>query len=49
MPKFNIEISDNAYYPDIEAETEDEAIYRALSWGMDRNPDIHCEEVDNNA
>lgn len=48
MPKFNIEISYNAYYPDIEAKTEDEAIYMALSWWMDRNPDIHCEEVDNN-
>ena len=48
MPKFNIEISDNAYYPDIEAETEDQAIYMALSWWMDRSPDIHCEEVDNN-
>ena len=48
MPKFNIEISDNAYYPDIETETEVQAIYMALSWWMGRSPDIHCEEVDNN-
>ena len=48
MPKFNIEISDNAYYPDIEAETEAQAIYTALSWWMDRSPDIHCEEVEDN-
>ena len=48
MPKFNIEISDNAYSPDIETGTEVQAIYMALSWWMDRSPDIHCEEVDNN-
>lgn len=48
MPKFNIEISDNAYYPDIEAKSEEAAIYMALSWWMDRSPDIHCEKVDDN-
>ena len=48
MPKFNIEISDNAYYPDIEAESEETAICIAINWWMERNPDIHCEEVDNN-
>lgn len=46
MPRFNIEISDNAYYPDIEAENEEEAIYKALSWWDERNPDIHCEEAE---
>ena len=46
MPKFNVEISDNAYYPDIEAENEEAAMYIAVGWWMERNPDIHCEEVD---
>jgi hypothetical protein len=49
MPKFNIEISDNAYYPDIEAESEEAAMYIAVGWWMERNPDIHCEEVEENA
>ena len=48
MPKFNIEISDNAYYPDIEAENEEAAMYIAVGWWMERNPDIHCEEVEEN-
>ena len=49
MPKFNIEISDNAYYPDIEAETEEEALYKAIQWWCEREPDIRCEEVNENA
>lgn len=49
MPRFNIEISDNAYYPDIEAETEEAAMYMAVGWWMERNPDIHCEEVQEDA
>jgi hypothetical protein len=49
MPKFNIEISDNAYYPDIEAETKEEALYKAIQWWCEREPDIHCEEVKENA
>lgn len=46
MPKFNIEISDNAYYPDVEAENEEEAMYIAVGWWMERNPDIRCEKVE---
>ena len=49
MPKFNIEFSDNAYYPEIEAETEEAAIYMAIGWWKELNPDIHCEEVDEEA
>ena len=49
MPRFNIEISDNAYYPDVEAETEEEAIYIALEWWIERKPTIFCEEVTENA
>lgn len=49
MPKFNIEISDSAYYPDIEAESEEAAMYIAVGWWMERNPDIHCEEVQEDA
>lgn len=45
MPKFNIEISDNAYYPDIEANTPEEAILAALEWWIERDPDIRCEEA----
>ena len=47
--KFNVEISDNAYYPDIEAESEEAAMYIAVGWWMERNPDIHCEEVQEDA
>lgn len=49
MPKFNIEISDSAYYPDIEAESEEAAMYMAVGWWMERNPDIHCEEAQEDA
>ena len=49
MPKFNIEISDNADYPEIEAETEEEALYKAIQWWCEREPDIHCEEAQEDA
>ena len=46
MPKmFNVEISDNAWYPEIEAETKEEAIQNALEWWLERQPEIRCEEV----
>lgn len=46
MPKFNIEISDNVYYPEIEANTPEEAILAALQWWLEREPDIRCDEAD---
>lgn len=49
MPRFNIEIGDNVYYPDVEAENEEAAIYMAVSWWMERNPDIRCEEIEEDA
>ena len=50
MPKlFNVEISDDALYPEIEAETEEEAILIALGWFSERQPTIFCEEVTENA
>ena len=49
MPKmFNVEITDNAWYPEIEAETEEEAIMIAMDWWLERQPDIRCEEVTEN-
>ena len=46
MPKlYNVEISDNAWYPEIEADTPEEAIQVALEWWLERQPDIHCEET----
>ena len=46
MPKiFNVEITDNAWYPEIEAETEEEAIQAALDWWLERQPEIRCEDV----
>ena len=48
MLRFNIEISDNAYYPDIEAETKEEALYKAILWWCERQPDIRCEEAEEN-
>lgn len=49
MPKFNIEISDSAYYPNVEAENEEEAMYIAVGWWRERNLDIYCEEVEEDA
>ena len=40
MPKFNIEISDNAYYPDIEAETEDENYKQGLELVLKQFKDV---------
>ena len=49
MPKlYNVEISDNAWYPEIEAETEEEAIMIAMNWWLERQPEIKCEEVTEN-
>lgn len=49
MPKlYNVEISDNAWYPEIEAETEEEAIMTAMNWWLERQPEIRCEEVTEN-
>ena len=44
MKKFNVEISDCAWYPNIEAETEEEAKAKAWEWFIERIPTIKIEE-----
>ena len=45
MPKFIVAISDSVIY-DVEAETENEAVYRALEWFTERKPEISVAEVE---
>lgn len=44
--KWNIEISDSAYYPDIEADTEEQAIDIAYEWFHNRYHDINIEKIE---
>lgn len=46
MSKFwNVRVSDEAYYPEIEAETEEQAMLIAQNWFMEREPEFEVEEV----
>ena len=44
MKKFNVNISADTWYCDIEAETQGEAIQQALEWFLEYQPHIYCEE-----
>ena len=44
MKKFDVNIKADAWYWAIEAETEQEAIERALDWFLECEPDICCME-----
>ena len=46
MGRWNIQISAETYYPEVEAETQEEAILKALDWFIEYEPDIICEEVE---
>ena len=39
---WQVAIDDSAFYLDIEAETEEEAIEQALSWWEERQPRVKC-------
>lgn len=40
MKKWNVEISDSVWYPNIEAETEEQAKQTAWEWFISREPKI---------
>ena len=48
MKKFNVEIWGKAYYPEIEAETVEEAKNIAWDWFLERTPQFLVEEVKEN-
>lgn len=45
MKKFNIEISDSAFYPAIEAESKEQAIRMAEEWFSERCPKVTVENT----
>ena len=44
MKKFDVNIKADAWYCAIEADTEQEAIERALEWFLEYEPDVCCME-----
>lgn len=44
MKKFDVNIKADTWYCAIEAETEQEAIERALEWFLEYEPDAYCIE-----
>ena len=44
MKKFDVNIKVDTWYCAIEAETEQEAIERALEWFLEYEPEVYCEE-----
>ena len=44
MKKFDVNIKADAWYCAIEADTEQEAIEKALEWFLCREPDVYCIE-----
>lgn len=44
MKKFDVNIKADTWYCAIEAETEQEAIERALEWFLEYEPDVCCME-----
>lgn len=44
MKKFDVNIKADTWYCAIEAETEQEAIERALEWFLEYEPDVYCIE-----
>ena len=44
MKKFDVNIKANTWYCAIEADTEQEAIERALEWFLEYEPDVCCME-----
>ena len=44
MKKFDVNIKADAWYCAIEADTEQEAIERALEWFLWHEPDVYCIE-----
>ena len=44
MKKFDVNIKADTWYCAIEAETEQEAIERALEWFLEYQPEVYCEE-----
>ena len=44
MKKFDVNIKADTWYCAIEAETEREAIERALEWFLEYEPDVCCME-----
>lgn len=42
---WNVEISDSVFYPEIEADTEDEAIDIAYNWFHERIHEVFIEQV----
>ena len=43
MKKFNVYVSDDVEYPEIEADTEEEAIAMAWEWWICRSPNFRVE------
>ena len=44
MKKFDVNIKVDTWYCAIEAETEQEAIEIALEWFLEYQPEVYCEE-----
>lgn len=44
MKKFDVNIKADTWYCAIEADTEQEAIERALEWFLEYEPDVYCIE-----
>ena len=44
MKKFDVNIKADTWYCAIEADTEQEAIERALEWFLEYGPDVYCIE-----
>ena len=44
MKKFDVNIKADTWYCAIEAETEQEAIERALEWFLEYKPEVYCAE-----
>ena len=44
MKKFDVNIKADTWYCAIEAETEREAIEKALEWFLWHEPDVYCTE-----
>lgn len=44
MKKFDVNIKADTWYCNIEAETKEEAIFKAFDWFLDYEPDVYCVE-----
>ena len=46
MAKYSIVVSDHAWYPEIEAESKEQAKQIAWEWFIQREPDFEVEEFE---